>query len=303
MAIAAEPPGANLSPAARARLAQPTQGDPFPLPDLSDLAAVARWRDASHAAWGEGTMPGEAPHRPELVAGVPCDRAGRPDAPTLLYLHGGGYCLGSPGVAAPITARFAKTFAVLSVSYRLAPEHPFPAALEDVLAVLAALAAHGPVVVAGDSAGGGLALAATLAARDRAWPLPRALALLCPHLDHTVSAAADVAPLLAAYRGSTAPDHPLVSPLLASLGGLCPILVQTGTADPLQQQAVRLVQRARAEGTPVTLDSWPGLWHAWHYHRDIPEADVAVATAAAFLHAALTDPPGVGATTGTTAIS
>jgi acetyl esterase/lipase len=289
-----------LSEAALARLTRGTE-ERLELPDLSDRGAVAAWRSGIHEAWGEGTEPDEVPHRRLFVAGVECLEAGPPGAPMLLYLHGGGYALGSPGVAAPITARLARRLHVVSVAYRLAPEHPFPAALDDALAVYAALLGREVsrtrrVAVAGDSAGGGLSLALALRVRAEARRPPLALVLLCPHLDHadpSVDRSGGVAALAAAYRGAVPADDPRVSPLRGDLGGLPPTLVQAGTRDALLPQAVRFARRAHVAGSPVTLDIWDGLWHTWQYHRDLPEADRALTEAAAFVEVAALGSPAV----------
>lgn len=301
-----------LSAEAEARLARGVGDPPLDRPDLADRAAVARWRAAVHEAWGEGTEPGEPPHTPVELArpaaatgtaertgtarstGIAALVAGPPDAPvTVLYCHGGGYVLGSAGVAAPITARLAAAgLRVVSIDYRLAPEHPFPTALDDAVAACRGLQASGrTVAVAGDSAGGALALGVALRARlDGAAP-PAALALFSPHLAHeparpTEPAEGGAAALAAAYRNGHDPADPLLSPLYAPPGLLTelpPTLIQSGTGDALHPQAVRFARLARAAGAPVTLDTWEGLWHTWQYHRKLPEADRALAEAARFL--------------------
>jgi acetyl esterase/lipase len=273
-----------LSEQARARLDRGVGDPPIALPDLRDFEAVARWRHAVHEAWGEGTEPGECEHVPIQIGGVECLSAGEAAHPVVIYFHGGGYALGSPGVAAPITARLARSLRVISVDYRLAPEHPFPAALEDAVAVYGVLHNQRPAL-AGDSAGGSLAVAVALSATARGLPRPSALALFCPHLDH---ADEPDAALASAYRGATPADHPLLSPVHADpaeLSALPPTLLQTGTLDPLFAQAVRFARRARMAGRPLALDVWEGLWHTWHYHRELPEAHRALAEAAAFITA------------------
>ncbi|MCC6437705.1 MAG: alpha/beta hydrolase [Acidimicrobiales bacterium] len=300
------PPGLGAgrrSAQAEARLARGVGDPPMARPDLDDRAAVARWRAAIHAAWGEGTEADEPTQRPIEVAGIAALASGPDDAPmTVLYLHGGGYALGSAGVAAPITARLAAAgLRVVSIDYRLAPEHPFPAALDDAVAAHGALrAGERPVAVAGDSAGGALAVGVTLRAALEGAIAPVALALFCPHLAHEAdhdagNAAGDeaggrtgeaVAALAAAYRNGHDPTDPLLSPLFAPaalLASLPPTLVQTGTLDALHPQALRFARLARAAGASVTLDVWEGLWHTWQYHRDLPEADRALAEAARFL--------------------
>lgn len=271
-----------LSPGAARRRAQAGASHlPVPAPDLADLEAVGRWRAAVHAAWGE-QLPHEPPHRRTSVAGVPCLEAGPAPgasgrAPAVVYAHGGGYVLGSAAVAAPITARLARHGRVVSVDYRLAPEHPFPAGLDDVTAVAAELARRGPVALVGDSAGGGIALAAALrlAARGSA---PVAVVLLCPHLRHDATE-----PFSRAYLGPCPADDPGASPLLAALGGLPPLLVQVAAHEALAPQAVALARRARRAGVAVSLDVWDGLWHTWHYHLDVPEAGLALDEAASFV--------------------
>ncbi len=305
-----------LSPAAAARLSRGVGDPPVADPDFADHDAVARWRRDIHAAWGEGTEPGEAAHEPTTLVGRPALRAGPAPrgAPTVLYLRGGGYLLGSAGVAAPITARLAApgptALTVVSLDYRLAPEHPYPAALDDSFAAYRALVARGdgPVAVAGDSAGGALAVGVALRAAAAGVPAPASLVLLCPHLAHRTNSRTAVlhtdAPdtdvpytdddrtdsrASAAYLGATSAEDPLVSPLQASgelLAALPPLLVQAGTLDALHHQSVRFVRRARAAGADATLDLWDGLWHTWQYHRRLPEADLALHEAQQFLHRA-----------------
>lgn len=279
-----------LSPEADARLSRPPSDADIPFPDLSDLTAVAEWRRREHEVWGEGAVDGEIHHEPMTVAGVDCLVAGELDAPPVVYLHGGGYCLGSPGVAVPITARLARLNRVISVDYRLAPEHPFPAAIDDVLAVYEEVTlAYGAVALAGDSAGGGLALAAAVATTTAGLRPPRSVALLCPHLDHGPAdpsdpePATDVAAMGRSYIGEVDADNASVSPLRADLRRLPKTLVHSGTDDHLFRQAVRFVRRAREADVDVTFDVWDGMWHAWHYHRELPEAHRATDGVARFL--------------------
>ena len=271
---------------------------PIQIPDLTDLAAVARWRAATNALWGEDDDPA-VPHRQEMVGGVGCLVAGPPPdagSPTVVYVHGGGYVLGSAAVAIPITARLARTLRVVSVDYRRPPEHPFPAALDDVVAVCLALAVEGtPVALAGDSSGGALALSAAVMAMAEG-VAPVAAVLLSPVLDHVSvpgrpSPGDDERRLIDCYTGDTDPADPRLSPLRAELSGLCPVLVHAAADEPLAAQAVELQRRAAAAGVDVTLDLWEHMWHTWHYH-DLPEANLALAEAAAFLAAPLSSSGG-----------
>ena len=231
----------------------------------------------------------------------------RTDA-VVLYLHGGGYVIGSPRshrhLAAAI-ARAAGTRALL-LDYRLAPEHPFPAALEDAVAAYQWLLRDGisptRVVVAGDSAGGGLTVATLLALRDRGLPRPAAGVCISPWVDLTNSAASyvskaavdpivtleSIAMLTQAYIGTGDPKQPLVSPLYADLRGLPPLLVQVGSDEVLVDDAVGLGARARAAGVDVTVHEWPAMIHVWHWFLPmLDEAEQAIGEIAAFVKARL----------------
>ena len=270
---------------------------------MDDLDAVARWRAEVHRAWLDGDPSAEAcGHREAWLAGVRVLRSGpAPSHPLLVYLHGGGYALGSPEVALPITERLARGLEIVSVDYRLAPEDPCPAAIDDANAVYRFLLDttddRQPILVGGDSAGANLALSIALTARERGWPSPAGLLLFSPHLgvelDRSGAPATDdhrrsdvdrtaSAWLAEAYRGHLDPGDPRLSPLGRDLADLPPILIQVGTADTSFEQGVRLARRARAAGVDVVFDVWEGLWHTWHYHRDLPEADRALAEAVNF---------------------
>ncbi|MEO1038871.1 MAG: alpha/beta hydrolase [Pseudomonadota bacterium] len=235
--------------------------------------------------------------RDEAFAGLPALRfepdASRPGA--LLYLHGGGYIVGSRHSHGPFVSHLAKAWRLNAVSpdYRLAPEHPCPAGLEDALGAFRALRAEadGPVVLAGDSAGAGLALATSLALREAGEVGPDALVLFSPWADLTMSgasvrerAAADVmltpAGLSAAaelYRGDLPADDPRVSPIFADLSGLGPVFIQTGEDEILLDDTLRLHERFEAAGVEVTTEIWRGVWHDFQMFGPIvPEARAAI---------------------------
>ena len=224
----------------------------------------------------------------------------------LLYLHGGGYVIGSPRSHRHLAAALARAGGTraLLLDYRLAPEHPFPAALDDAVAAYGWLLAQGVdarrVVVAGDSAGGGLTVATLLALRDRALPLPAGAVCISPWVDLTcggatyVSKAAvdpivtrdGVAMMAKAYVGAGDPKAPLVSPLFADLRGLPPLLVHVGSDEVLLDDALGLAERARRAGVEVGLEEWPAMIHVWHWFQPmLEEADRAIANIGAFVRA------------------
>ena len=225
---------------------------------------------------------------------LPVERA---SSGILLYLHGGGYSAGSAHSHRGLVAQIAAAAGVRALlpEYRLAPEHPFPAALEDVLAVYRHLLAKGVppygVVLAGDSAGGGLAVAASVALRDRGVPLPAGAVLISPWTDlagtgESLRTRARQDPWLQPqgmpavarlYHGETPPTHPLVSPLYAALEGLPPMLIHVGDCEILLSDATRLAEKARQAGVPVSLKVWPGMFHVFHaFYPFVPEARKAI---------------------------
>ncbi|NKX44701.1 alpha/beta hydrolase fold domain-containing protein [Roseicyclus persicicus] len=202
------------------------------------------------------------------------------DAPVLLYIHGGGFTLGSPRAYAALAGHLAQAAGMRAVlpAYRLAPEHPFPAARDDVIAAHARLLAAGtpPAALAGDSAGGCLALLLARHLRDTGAPLPAALGLIAPIGDLSGDIGARFAAahdevlippawarrIRAAYLPATDPADPAVSPLLSDLSGLPPALIQAATGEALAADARRLA----AALDDATLDLWPGMAHVWHFH-------------------------------------
>ena len=221
---------------------------------------------------------------------------------TLLYLHGGGYFACSTQTHRPITTGFARRgLQVFAPSYRLAPEHPFPAAIDDAVAAYEGLLAEGiaahQITIAGDSAGGGLALAALLTLRDGGRPLPGAAALFSPWTDLAATGESivsndkrdamfngdQIALGAAPYLAGTDPRHPRASPLYAALHGLPPLLIHAGSHEVLLDDSTRLAERARAAGTTATLRLWPVVPHVWQLFGFLPEAGQSMDEAAAFL--------------------
>ncbi len=278
-------------------LLKPALSPRWPVPRqrrwLEILSGIDRWpRGIARTRGAPGGVPAEC----WLEAGVAPVREG-----AVLYLHGGGFTVGSPRTHAALAAWLARDsgLPVHVPDYRLAPEHPFPAALEDVLAAFEALAASGPVVIAGDSAGGNLALVAAMQLRDRGGPMPAALVLLSPAVDLREQAVgpaprgeAYITPdwlraNVAAYAPGLAGD-PRVSPLLGDLRGLPPVLLQSGTDDTLFPQSQALAEALRAAGNALTFEPVPDRWHVFQLHAgSLPGATAAVARIARFVQRAL----------------
>jgi acetyl esterase/lipase len=252
-------------------------------------------------------VPREVRITPAEIGGVRgewVEQAG-PEAPVLLYLHGGGYIACSSVTHRSITVFYAQQgFRVFAPDYRLAPEHPFPAAVDDAVAVWRGLLETGvrSAVVSGESAGGGLSLALMLALRDAGLPLPAAAALFSPWTDLTCSGDSVLSNhrrcamltgsgmLLAAgdYLASTEPRNPLASPLFADPCGLPPLLIHVGKNEVLLDDSTRFAERARAAGVPVDLRIFPVVAHAWQLGQKlVPEGRESLVAASAFLRAAL----------------
>jgi acetyl esterase/lipase len=266
------------------------------------LERFGRFTRRNVADWSEVT-----------VGGIPAVRVTPRTEPSglhVLYLHGGAYNMGSPmshlGLVSQIVMRLGATATV--VDYRLAPEHPYPAAIDDCTAAYRALLEEvppGSLVVAGDSAGGGATLATMVAARDAGDRLPACLYLLSPWTDLTLSGEThqtkrSVDPLIPrggieghlqlmedmidGYRGGADAGHPGISPLFADLTGLPPILVQVGADETLLSDSTMLADRAEAVGVEVDLDVVDGMWHVWQILAPmLPESRTALDRASTFI--------------------
>lgn len=225
---------------------------------------------------------------------------------TILYLHGGGYCTGNWRTQKGLISHLAidAKAVVYAPHYRLAPECPHPAALDDALSayrwVLDEGASPDRLTIAGDSAGGGLALALAIAVRDSELPAPTSLVLVSPWLDlrgdsPSMTENAKIDPMLrpvwsrqcaAAYLAGRDPDDPVCSPLYARHEGLPPVLIQTGSDEIIVDDSIRFAERAREAGVDVTLQVFEGLWHEFQIHAGLlREADEAIQQIARFVHA------------------
>lgn len=245
--------------------------------------------------------------KPVRVSGIASEWVIPPQAlpgKVLLYLHGGGYAIGSMTTHRALVGKLAldNKLKALHIDYRLAPEHPFPAALEDSIHAYFWLLDQGydpqQIVLGGDSAGGGLAIAMMLMLKELKRPLPAACICLSPWVDLTLSgdsvrrhAAADpIVPVpeleewAKAYAGHYTLEHPMLSPLFGDLSGLPPVLIQSSSREVLSDDARRLEQRIQAAGGEATLEVYPDLLHVWQIMwRFVPESREALANIRRFL--------------------
>src|SRR5262245_45856536 len=262
--------------------------DALALPAADDVSATAVDVDGMAAEW--------------VVA------AGADAGTVVLYLHGGGYVMGSLSTHRKLAGDVSRAAGarVLLLDYRLAPEAPYPAAVDDAVAGYRWLLAAGieprAIAVAGDSAGGGLTVATLLALRDRGLPMPGAGVPISPWADLTLEAAsleglAERDPVVRRsdlkryrdwYLDGTDPRHPGASPAHADLAGLPPLLVHVGEAEVLLDDAVLLAESGRRDGGDGTLEAWPDMVHVWHvFAGRVPESTAAVDRIGAFLRARL----------------
>lgn len=242
--------------------------------------------------------------QPISLNNVPAEAAS-PDQPgdsAVLYLHGGAYCVGSPATHRAITSHLARSSGatVFAIDYRLAPEHPFPAASDDALSAYYWLLENGyapeRVFIAGDSAGGGLALATALQIRDQGLPAPGGLMLLSPWADLSLSRRDDpqqpdevmlswatLEHAAAIYAGEQR-RHPLISPLEADLDGLPPTLIIVGTDEILLGDSEALYKKMASAGTPVRLSVYQNMWHVFPVQAGaLSTANAAIAEMAAWI--------------------
>ena len=268
------------------RNANPIQGD-----------TVLEMRAAMEAGSAVTPVPGGVTFTPVDAGGVPAewnDAEGVRQDHVVVYFHGGGYCMGSLNTHRGLVARISQlaNLRVLSVDYRLAPEHPHPAAVEDAVTayhfVLDQGIAPERIALAGDSAGGGLSVAALLSIRDRGLPLPACGVGISAWTDMTASgdsiktkAAEDpmigdgdaLRLMIDAYMGKDGDRKaPLASPIFADLASLPPLLLQVGSAEVLLDDSTRLAERAESAGVDVTLKVWRDMFHVWHAFAEmLPE--------------------------------
>ena len=254
-------------------------------------------------------LPEDVTTTPGRLGGVPVltvETPGNDPSAVLLYFHGGAYALGSAadsaGLAADVSRRTGAR--AISVDYRLAPEHPYPAAVEDAVAAYRALLDDGTpssaIAFVGESAGGGLVVSTLVALKEAGLPQPSSAAVFSPWVDLTVSGGsmegkAAVDPALTPeglrtraedYLGKADPVSPTASPIFADLTGLAPLLVQVGSHEILLDDAVRLAGRAAEHDVEVQLQVWPEVPHVFQgFAAVLDEADAALLAAAAFTRA------------------
>ncbi len=256
----------------------------FPVPKDQSIQELR----AQMEGWvGSFPLPEGVSVKAEEAGGVPAEwvqaPGARPDT-VFLYLHGGGYALGSPATGRPLAAALSEAAQtrVLSLDYRLAPEHPFPAAVEDAVKGVRWLVASGTppekILIGGDSAGGGLSIAALMALRDAGDPMPAGGVCISPWVDLTCSSGSyntkagtdpvivheNILWLASLYLAGRDPKTPLASPLFGDFRGLPPLLIHVGSEEVLLDEVVGLDARAREAGVDSTLEVWQDMIHVWH---------------------------------------
>jgi epsilon-lactone hydrolase len=268
--------------------------------------SIAELRQRFSTFAGQFVPDSDLQFEPVEADGVPAEWCIPPDVQsygTLLFLHGGGYCIASVRDYREFVGRLAKATRrrVLSVEYRLAPEHPFPAALNDAIRAYRWLRVSKPdqnIVVGGDSAGGGLSMSLLISLRDAGEPLPCGAFLISPSTDlakegASMQSRAAVDPIITpettqryakAYAGERSVREPLISPLYADLGNLPPLLILVGDCERLLDDSTRLAQKARHAKTQVTIEVWDEMVHIWPFFASLlPEGRAAIQHVAEFV--------------------
>lgn len=269
--------------------------------------STAELRLAYDALGGAFPVAADVKFRAENSCGAPGEWGAVPGADenrAILYLHGGGYVIGSLVSHRSMVAELGRAAraCTLALNYRLAPEAPFPAAIDDALGAYQFLLQQGfkpsAIAIAGDSAGGGLTVATLVAAREAGLAQPACAVCISPWVDlellggtMTTKAAED--PLVTRallefwareYLGNKSPRNPLAAPLHANLKGLAPLLIQVGSAETLLDDSIRLAAAASAQEVSVRLEAWPEMLHVWHlFHPILADARRALANAGEFI--------------------
>ncbi|BBO81550.1 hypothetical protein DSCO28_21160 [Desulfosarcina ovata subsp. sediminis] len=276
-------------------------------PKLNNISSIDKARKDMEKMARFSKLPPHTQVEKVTLNGIPAEwvyaNTAREDR-AILFLHGGGYNLCSPNTHREIGAHISKASGakLLLIDYRLAPEHPFPAALEDALSAYRWLINQGlpgkSIAIAGDSAGGGLALSTAISIRDAGDPLPSSIACISPWTDlvftgNSIKTNSEIDPLVDApagkvmaenYIGDNDPHNPGISPLYADLKGLPPLLIHVGTDELLLDDSKRVAKKAEDAGVNVTLKIYDKLWHVFHLNlKAMPEARAAVAEFAAFI--------------------
>ena len=281
---------------------------------LDTAAEVASVRAALDALMAQTPVPADVQHKTAEIGGVPgieVTIAGNASENVILYFHGGVYVIGAAAHTVPLVGEIVRRTGVraITLDYRLAPEHPYPAAVDDARAAYEGLLkqgiAPGRIVLAGESAGGGLAVAALLASRDAGLPMPACAFLMSPYADLTLSGETlttrePLDPILTPeglrvrapeYLGGADASDPLISPIFADLDGLPPLLIQVGSHEILLDDAIRLAATAAAGDVAVTLEVTPGVPHVFQgFAGLLDEAGTALDHAANFMTAQLGNP-------------
>jgi acetyl esterase/lipase len=222
----------------------------------------------------------------------------------ILYLHGGGYNVGSPNTHRELAAHIsmASGAKILLPDYRLAPEHPFPSALEDATSAYRWLLntglTGGDISIAGDSSGGGLSIATSISLRDAGEPSPASIVCISPWTDlemsgNSIKTHAEIDPMVnlqslkimaSNYIGDGDPRSPLISPIHADLKGISPLLIHVGSDEMLLDDSTRIAEKAKSAEVDVTIKIYDQMWHAWHLNvRLMPEAKNAIKELGSFI--------------------
>ena len=270
---------------------------------------IAQRRRDIDARGRQNKLAADVTVEPVTANGVKAEWTSTPDADrgkAILYLHGGGYVIGSLDSHRHLAAEAGRAARsrTLAIDYRLAPEHPFPAAVDDSLAAYRFLLANGVpsggITIAGDSAGGGLAVAAMLAIRDAGLPQPACGWTISPWVDMEAigdsmvgKAASDptvqkagILDMAKHYLNGADPRSPLAAPIYGDLRGIAPLLIQVGAAETLLDDAIRLAQVAGAADVAVDLQIWPEMIHVWHvYYPELTAGRRAIAAGGEFARA------------------